>query len=50
MAEFNSVFLYSTRAVQLGYKPLSAFFCANLDRQARYGLRFGAVCITLDHY
>lgn len=26
MAEFNTVFPHSMRAVKLGYKPLSAFF------------------------
>lgn len=33
MAEFSAVFSYSTYAVKLGYKPISAFFRANLDRK-----------------
>ena len=34
MAEFSTVFAYSTRAVKLGYKPLSAFFSCQFRPQA----------------
>jgi len=34
MAEFITIFLYSMRAVELGYKPLSAFFSCQFRPQA----------------
>ena len=33
MAEFSTVFLYRKRTIKLGHKPLSAFFCVNLDHK-----------------
>lgn len=33
MVKFITSYLYSMRATKLGYKPLPAFFCANLDRK-----------------
>ena len=33
MAEFSTVFSYRLYSVKLGYKPISAFFHANLDRK-----------------
>lgn len=34
MAEFNTVYSYSIRAVKLGYKPLSAFLSHQFRPQA----------------
>lgn len=34
MAEFGTVFSYSTYAVKLGYKPISAFFSRQFRQQA----------------
>jgi len=48
MAEFSAVFLYSIRAVKLGYKPLFALFlCQFRPHAPDMGLRVGAVYITL---